>query len=453
MNWQSMRPSSRPAIRNQFGSVKRMTEDEVRKIVGEAVAKERRDIEVRLIEQEHRPTHVAFNLFNHARDRDEELKRAAWRAALWRLFTPRLATTSVVTAGLFTMLLTVLGLAIGIRANALLERQNARMDVQNLLSESQRRSSFLASELASILSSSDWPKAEPRKPGEASQINHSQANLRMPDGALGRILSLTMALGPYRPVSAARTEQTSIKRPSRPEQSLFGGYLEKFGEYFFPLTPELNLYEIHERLISPERGQLLMALSSQNVQMESLAKRGADFEYADLSNAVLTDTNLKGLRLKYADFDKAVIFGVVLSEADLSYATFDEATLIDVAMDSVRTTGMRFSGVTIRDNFSFSKGARSKEQCIVRNTNAMEFKGEDGAVNGLVGLLACQLEGLMVTEEIAETLASEARARSFSFIACRTAPYGKPVSVSFYEPGSCPPDSTAVFQQAAPPSP
>ena len=128
----------------------RLSDEDVRQLVIEVLKQERENLQAKLVEQEHRLVQVVWNLYEFRKHPDAEMRRAAWRALIWKLFAPRATTVAIVTGGLFTLALTGLGLIIALRANALLDRQVMRMDAQNLLTEAQRRTTFLTAELTSI---------------------------------------------------------------------------------------------------------------------------------------------------------------------------------------------------------------------------------------------------------------------------------------------------------------
>jgi uncharacterized protein YjbI with pentapeptide repeats len=98
------------------------------------------------------------------------------------------------------------------------------------------------------------------------------------------------------------------------------------------------------KLLSPERGQLLLMLSGMNMDSVSFAKvlaktsfAGADLseadlsgrhlDGADLSGADLHGANMKGASLQHANLDKANLWGANLQQAHLSGASMARADL------------------------------------------------------------------------------------------------------------------------------
>lgn len=91
--------------------------------------------------------------------------------------------------------------------------------------------------------------------------------------------------------------------------------------------------------LSPERGQLLLALSFMEIDSASFAKIKAEvpFEGADLRGADLQGVDLSGCNLKGADFKDAD-----LRRANLSHAFLEEASLWGAKMDSANLRGCVF---------------------------------------------------------------------------------------------------------------
>lgn len=419
------------------------------------ISEERSAVEARLVEQEHRPTHIALNLFHHARSDNEVMRQAAWRAALWRLFTPRIATASVVSAGIASVVLASLGLIVAIRANALLERQNFRMDVQNTLTESQRRSSLLAQEIASISAQIDAERKLPTsKPSYAysKEVETNEPDF-VPSATLtGRIVSLTLALRPYRPVvilegAAARTDD--YRRPT----SQVASVVDWLARFVMPLPEERTPYQISDNLSSPERGQLLLALLPHNIEFSELERAGATFAYADLSGSVIARANLRRISLQNANFRNARIDDVWFRGVDLSGATFDGANFTNARLLDVSLRGTTIGGVSIDGGFRFQK-RRGGENCNVRNVTAAKLSPEVGGetIDGLSELLSCNVEMFEAPDSIAEKIAQSARAKSYIFTACRPSENSLGSKVRFGQAG-CLPDAQEVFPRGQAPAP
>lgn len=171
--------------------------------------------------------------------------------------------------------------------NQLLGRQNERLDQQINLEEGNRRSSLIFF-MSNIMDRIDVEmKGNPRR--------------TLSDPLIGRIVSLSQALRPYR-------------------------YLEND-----ELTP---------RQLSPERGQLLFSLVNSNLDKETYDKiyARANFNYADLQEANFTDAYLAGAKLANSYFYKANFNRANLENADLSSAYLEEATFKTTRMNGVNLT-------------------------------------------------------------------------------------------------------------------
>ena len=166
--------------------------------------------------------------------------------------------------------------------NDLLARQNQRLDQQINLEEGSRRSSLVFF-MSNIM---DRMEDELR--------NNRQRKLS--DELIGRIVSLSQALRPYR-------------------------YLEND--------------ELTKRQLSPERGQLLFSLINSNLHEETYDKiyDRANFNYADLQEANFSGGYMKAAKLANSYFYKANFTNANLERADLSYAYLVEATFTDTQMD------------------------------------------------------------------------------------------------------------------------
>jgi uncharacterized protein YjbI with pentapeptide repeats len=112
---------------------------------------------------------------------------------------------------------------------------------------------------------------------------------------------------------------------------------------FKPYT-YVEIDSLSDKKLSPERGQLLLALSNMNIDTGSLIKimfqtsfsgadlrdadlSGADLRGADLRGADLQDANLKGANLKEADLRASNLWGANLREANLTRADLKRADL------------------------------------------------------------------------------------------------------------------------------
>ncbi len=171
--------------------------------------------------------------------------------------------------------------------NLLLGKQNQRLDQQINLEEGNRRSSHI------FFMSNIMDKIDDEMRGNPERS--------LSDPLIGRIVSLSQALRPYR-------------------------YLEND--------------ELTERQLSPERGQLLFSLINSNLDQKTYDKiyARANFNYADLQEANFTDAYLKGAKLAHSYFYKANFNRANLEGADLSHAYMEEATFRATRMNGANLT-------------------------------------------------------------------------------------------------------------------
>jgi uncharacterized protein YjbI with pentapeptide repeats len=179
------------------------------------------------------------------------------------------------------------------RQNELLIQQNFRLDQQTYLQEAERRSSLI-SLMSDIL---DVMNDELREDQGVKGVRDVSPQL------IGRIIALSNSLRPYRYLGS---------------DSLVG------------------------RELSPERGYLLLAIVSSEIDKKSLQRiyKSADFSFADLKKAELSGEYLAGVELEGAELE-----GAHLDEADLSNANLSEASLTDAvfARASLRDARLRHS--------------------------------------------------------------------------------------------------------------
>ncbi|MEO1259123.1 MAG: pentapeptide repeat-containing protein [Bacteroidota bacterium] len=166
--------------------------------------------------------------------------------------------------------------------NELLARQNQRLDQQINLEEGSRRSSLVFF-MSNILDRME------------DELRNNRTR-KLSDELIGRIVSLSQALRPYR-------------------------YLEND--------------ELTERQLSPERGQLLFSLINSNLHEATYDKiyERANFNYADLQEANFSGGYMKAAKLANSYFYKANFNEANLEGADLSYAYLVEATFTYTKMD------------------------------------------------------------------------------------------------------------------------
>jgi uncharacterized protein YjbI with pentapeptide repeats len=211
---------------------------------------------------------------------------------IWRL--TRIGTFAILAAAAPLLIMTVQTWMLNRQndklevQNRLLGRQNERLDQQINLEEGNRRSSLI------FLMSNIMDRID-----EELKVN-SQGR-KLSDPLIGRIVSLSQALRPYR-------------------------YLENDS--------------LTARQLSPERGQLLFSLINSYLDKETYDKiyERANFNYADLREANFTGAYLRGAKLAHSYFSKANFTNADLGSADLSEALLEEATFRKTRMDDAILT-------------------------------------------------------------------------------------------------------------------
>lgn len=250
-----------------------------------------RQVEVDLLNQEHRITRVIFNIYKHGLDNSDERKRNAVWLALISYFLRQRTITIIISAvsGLGFLVTTYILLnqnRLMEQQNELIAKQNKRLDQQTYLQEAERRSS-LVFQLGNILDAID---REVKSDVGTNEIRDISSEL------IGRIISLSGLLRPYR-------------------------YLE-------------NDSLIQEAL-SPERGQLLVSLLNSEIDINTLRKiyTSANFSYADMKNSRLTHFDLNQARLMSSDFRGAYVLSTSFSNGKLMNCKFDRASLTQTNFD------------------------------------------------------------------------------------------------------------------------
>ncbi|MCB0517696.1 MAG: pentapeptide repeat-containing protein [Lewinellaceae bacterium] len=232
--------------------------------------------------------------------------------------------------------------------NQLLGRQNDRLDQQINLEEGNRRSSLI------FFMSNIMDKIDDEMKGNTARS--------LSDPLVGRIVSLSQALRPYR-------------------------YLENDS-----LTP---------RQLSPERGQLLFSLINSNLDEKTYDKifARANFNYADLREANFTDAYLKGAKLADSYFYKANFDRANLDRADLSHAYLEEATFKTTKMDGANLSYANLRKSRMEDisitggNLAFADMREVYLDGDFRNSNLEGVKVQEATITS-VNLEGCYFRSL-----------------------------------------------------------
>ncbi|WP_298423237.1 pentapeptide repeat-containing protein [uncultured Kordia sp.] len=196
--------------------------------------------------------------------------------------------------------------------NDLIKKQNKRIDQQTFLTEASRRSSqmFIMGEVLSDINE------------ELESANNEERVLS--NALVGRIISLSMAMKPYR-------------------------YLENDS--------------LIQKPLSPERGQLLISLIESRMDSLLFINRiikNANFNYAELQSANMKDANLKWADLRASNFKHANLGGADLtfadlSDSDMSFAKMIGGTFFETDFSNANLHGANFgSAKLIEANFNYA---------------------------------------------------------------------------------------------------
>ena len=283
------------------------------------------NLQAEFIRQEHRLFNILSNWVKYRNvNENDPRKEAANSALIWRIVVALLPTAAVGGVGF-------LGVFLAFQANYILTVQNTKIEEQNHLSESSRRSSLIF-ELTSILDKvheeilvlkQDQELAnevDPKLDSTSDYISLTENTKRrevwpISDGLQGRIIALSKSLRPYFYYDYSnRTISNIDKAPNDASESISG-------------------YELIDKPLSPERGQLIISLVSSKVNTALVLSRGdfmhsalegadlsfSDLKYIDFSSSDLRNANFRGADLSFANLSSAVVQGAIFENAILEH--------------------------------------------------------------------------------------------------------------------------------------
>lgn len=269
-----------------------------------------------------------------------------WRMTRLGIYAILIAVIPLMVMGIQTYILDIQNEKLEVQ-NQLILNQNRRLDQQIHLDEANRRSSFVFL-MDNILASIE------------EELKTSR-DRRLSDALIGRIVSLTQALRPYR-------------------------YLEND--------------ELTERVLSPERGQLLFALTNSLLHHDTYDKifQRANFSYADLRDANFTDAYLRGANLTYSYFSNANF-----ANADLAGADFSDAYLEDARFTNTYLPGVKLQRANLRHSHFVD--------VVMHDADLEECDMREVALSG--NFSRCNLEGARIDNGVlGEVLLDDAYFRS-----------------------------------------
>ncbi len=191
--------------------------------------------------------------------------------------------------------------------NELITGQNERLGQQTNLQEADRRSSmlFVLDQMIKDVTTDGY-----RNNGKISKANST------------RIIAMSKILKPYRYLD----KDTLISKP-----------------------------------VSPERGYLLMSMLESNIDLDKMIDQNTkqtlssllNFEYAELTNASITDINLKNLHLNFAkmngsNFMKSYIHKSELNNASLRNTNFSRTDIIESSFVGSDLNKANFKGASLK---------------------------------------------------------------------------------------------------------
>lgn len=258
---------------------------------------------------------VVVKRFNDERRIDSEEVSNLFYSLFSRLIRVR---AIYVIIALFPTILILLELREFKRQNTLISLQNKTLKEQSLLIESSRRSSQVFI-MGDVLRDINMELREIEKEQKKLNLLKDTVLLRkLSPGLAGRIISLSLAMRPYKYIESENN--TGLSKP-----------------------------------LSPERGQLLIALMNSDIDNEWMRKNIFDwgkpnFSYSDLKNAPLRDIkvswlNLENSDLRKANFSYSSIGNINLMNADLRGANFKETSMQGANLKHANIKGVDFTGI------------------------------------------------------------------------------------------------------------
>ncbi|MCG8670815.1 MAG: pentapeptide repeat-containing protein [Pseudomonadales bacterium] len=263
-----------------------------------------------------------------------------------------------------------------------LAKQNTRLQEQLIIMESQRRSSLIIEITAILDDVSDLAKANRERRTQelkASGIN-PKAKLIVPE-KLERNPEL---------LSCYRVRSYDILKLQR----YLSGRIIALSRSLRPYAYLNNQLEITKNLRSPERTQLVIALSSAGVSMDDL-KEG-DFSFLDMENArfpnsllymlTITNSSFQSSNLTNGCFAEAVLDHSYFNAANANFSYFGKASLNSVKFlgtqlyltnfRSAHLDDTRFNGANLK-HANFSDAILKKVDFSSANLTNVNFESED----------------------------------------------------------------------------
>lgn len=247
-------------------------------------------------------------------------------------------------AGLLAIFGGILGATLLVRQNELIANQNTLVSLQNQLTEAQRRASLMF-ELSNVL---DRIKDERDKYYENNKGNVKPWMDGPPDP--GNPVDDTVAV-----LTRGAAENYNQRwQKQRPRRRDYGGNAplfmvsDRLAGRIVALSRSLRPYrylddngQLTPRLLSPERGQLLLSLLYSDIDMFELNHFKPVFDNADLSGVELSELPIEHLVAKDANFVRAKLYKVQFVYGRLQGANFGNADLNGVEIATLEGACLR----------------------------------------------------------------------------------------------------------------
>lgn len=238
-----------------------------------------------LLWQEHRLLTALRNVFEHRRD-----AHLRWAAigGLISAFLGRTATTAIVGGGIAGAVFATL---LALQANYLLAAQNQKLDVQIIVTDSQRRTQAFQADLVDITAALRDTNLEPRD-------------------VTSRIVGLSLRMRPYPSLQVISGDGEALRGGADPVEgfTLLDVFRSPADLLRASRGPQVSLTPA----ISIERGQLLSVVVHNNrFNLSSLTRAGADFSGSDLSGRQFGPANISSTRLSNSSFRESTLYDVV----------------------------------------------------------------------------------------------------------------------------------------------
>ncbi len=221
------------------------------------------------------------------------------------------------------------------------KQQNNRLDQQTYLQEADRRGQTLLL-MDSMLK-------------EINDDIRSNSQNSIDDGTAGRLISLSKMLKPYKYLE----NDSLIERVISPERGYLLVSLLETGINLNATSRSRSNGKLINRLDFTYaelrdialKGADLMEINLSNADLRQSNLTGTDLKKADLSNARLNNTNLSYTSFNEADLENALFVNAILDRADFSKADLTGSDLRNVSLVKTLVNGAIFKNARVHKNF------------------------------------------------------------------------------------------------------